>query len=180
MTTLLVLIVAGVLVGVFSYFTNAGLGDRRPRHAPGELPSGRDIEALLQPLATEATSIAGARDGHAVKIAGRVEAVLAGFGDTMPSQRWSARITPGDAGGMRARFIVGDASGRATVEIPFGSVEVFARGLAGWELVGHVPALAQGQRVEVFGVGKVRAPGYRDGAPELIVRATYVSLEPIK
>lgn len=178
MTTLLVLIVVGVLIGAFSYFTNAGFGDRRPRHAPGELPSSRDIEALLAPLATAPTSIEAARDGHALKIAGRVEAVLQPFGDAELAHGWSARIIPGDAGGTRAGILVGDGTGRALVEIPHGRVEVFTRGVGGWEVASGVPALVPGQPISVFGVGKLRPPGYRDNAAQLVVRATYVSAEP--
>jgi hypothetical protein len=176
MTTLLVLVVVGVLIGAFSYFTNAGFGDRRPARAPGELPSSRDIEALLAPLATHATSISAARHGHALKIAGTVEAVIEPFGDAALSSEWSACITPGDAGGTRARILVSDGSGRAQVEIPHGRIESFTRGLTGWELSGTVPAIVPGQRLAVFGVGKLRPPGYRDSAPELIVRAAYVSI----
>jgi hypothetical protein len=178
MTTLLVLVVVGVLIGAFSYFTNAGFGDRRPARAPGDRPSSRDIEALLAPLATPATDIAAARDGHALKIAGRIEAVLQPFGEVASESGWSARITPSDAGGTRARLLVGDSSGRAVVEIPYGRVEAFTRTAVGWEPVGSVPALIIGQPIGVFGIGKLRAPGYRDNAAELIVRAAYVSAEP--
>jgi hypothetical protein len=177
MTTLILLIVVGVLIGVFSYFANAGFGDRRPPTL-GEKPSSRDIEALLAPLATPPTRIAAARDGHALKIAGTIEAVLQPFGPTPVEGLWSARITPGDAGGTRARIVVGDGSGRAQVEIPHGRVELFVRSVAGWELAGSVPALAVGQPIAVFGVGKLRPPGYRDSAAELVVRAAYVSAEP--
>jgi hypothetical protein len=178
MTTLLVLVVVGVIIGAFSYFTNAGFGDRRPKAAPGELPSSRDIEALLAPLATAPTDIAAARHGHALKIAGTVEAVLEPCGSAPLASEWSARITEGDAGGTRARLIVKDSTGRAQIEIPHGKVESFTRGLAGWEISGSVPAIVPGQRVAAFGVGKLRSPGYRDSAPELIVRAAYVSAEP--
>jgi hypothetical protein len=178
MTTLLVLVVVGVLIGAFSYFTNAGFGDRRPRRPPGELPASRDIAALLAPLDTSATSIASARHGHALKVAGTVEAVLEPLGSAALTSEWSARITAGDAGGTRARLVIGDGTGRAQVEIPHGSIEGFTRGVAGWELAGTVPALVPGQRIAVFGVGKLRPPGYRDSAPELIIRAAYVSAEP--
>ncbi|HEY2749055.1 MAG TPA: hypothetical protein VGL86_30750 [Polyangia bacterium] len=34
MTTILLLAVVAVLIAAFSYFTNAGFGDRKPRDAP--------------------------------------------------------------------------------------------------------------------------------------------------
>jgi hypothetical protein len=177
-TTLLVLVIVGVLIGAFSYFTNAGFGDRRPARPPGELPSSRDIEALLAPLAAGVTTISAARHGHALKISGTVEAVIEPLGGAPLDGEWSARITPSDAGGTRARILVGDGTGRAQIEIPHGRIESFTRGLTGWEPSGSVPAIVPGQRLSVFGVGKLRAPGYRDSAPELIVRAAYVSAEP--
>ena len=177
MTTLVVIVVVAVIIGVISYYANAGFGDRRG-HAPGELPSSRDIEARLAPLEGVAvTRIDAARDGS-VKIAGKVEAVEQPWGDAQRDRRWAARITPSDAGGIRARVVIADVSGRALVEIPFGGVESFAHGVAGWEVAGGTPALVPGQEVTVVGAARRRAPGYRDGAHQLVVVAAYVSGDP--
>jgi hypothetical protein len=177
MTTLIVLVVVAGAIAVASYFTNAGFGDRAGKKL-GEQPSGRDIEALLAPLLTPATSIEAARDGHAAKISGRVEAVAEPWGEREMAQGWSARVTPSDAGGTRARIYIGDGSGRALVEIPFGRVELFARAVAGWEILSGTPVIAEGTIVSVFGVCKRRAQGYRDNEPLLVVRAANVSGEP--
>jgi hypothetical protein len=49
MTTVGILIAVAVLIGVFSYFTNAGLGDRRPKPKPEEKKRGQGSEGEAAP-----------------------------------------------------------------------------------------------------------------------------------
>jgi hypothetical protein len=177
MTTLLVLVVVAALIGGISYITNSGLGDRRG-HALGDKPSTRDVEALLVPLASDTTRIVEARDGHAVKLVGRVESVAQPLGAEPIARRWALRVAPGDAGGTRARFIISDDSGRALVEIARGTIETFVSCPGGWEPQVLPPAIVAGDVVRVFGVGRWKpdpAAGYRDGARLLVVAAAFVA-----
>jgi hypothetical protein len=42
MTTIGLIVVVAVLIGMFSYFTNAGFGDRRPKEPKQPAPKPRD------------------------------------------------------------------------------------------------------------------------------------------
>ncbi len=177
MTTLLVLIGVAGVISLISYFTNSGLGDRKG-HALGDKPSSRDVDALLVPLAGETTRIVEARDGHPVKLVGRVEGVQQPLGDKECPQRWAMRVVAGDVGGTRARFVISDDSGRALIEVARGQLETFVSAPGGWEPQVLPPAIVEGRMIRVFGVGRWKpdpSGGYREGGRLLVVSAAFVA-----
>jgi hypothetical protein len=49
MTTIGILVFVAIVIGLFSYFTNAGFGDRRPREPEGEAKKKPEGEAPKKP-----------------------------------------------------------------------------------------------------------------------------------